>query len=149
MDTSSIEYGGKGIEILDLWACVAFKSASSISFTLGRWSNEFTLPSGPVGRPDGGTDEGGFTTWYYDTDCVFKACGRLDVHHPCEEVEIKTQFLCRLPAEYHSDEKMRAIVSIVMQALRISVDETFWAEFMSAEQVVLCAHAPHILFTTN
>ncbi len=125
VDTSRFGDRDSGFRVLDLSARFAFRSATSISFDLGRYSDTLRLPSG---GPFGGdfvmkVGPGG----------VFKVAGRVDVHHPCEG-HIKAQLHVVLPAEYHSSERVLEFVGAVFEALGIPSDETFEALFVSPEQ---------------
>lgn len=121
MDTARFEHGA-GFLILDLWTSCAFKSATSISFLLGRYSDTLTCPVG---------DEKG--SQLTAPARVFKVAGRLDVHHPCEG-HILTQLLVVLPVEYHAYERMQQIVDRVFEVLGIPADETFEAHFVAGEK---------------
>src|SRR5580765_3676013 len=94
---------GDRIAVLDLLASFAFKSPCSVSFDLG-------------------TDGGG----------VFNVVGWVDVHHPCEG-HIKARFRVLLPARYHAWAQMRDFVQQMFTALGIPTDETYEAEFVSAD----------------
>jgi hypothetical protein len=125
VDTSRFEDPDSGFQVLDLSARLAFKSATSISFDLGRYSDTLTLPGGDLLGGDFVMDVG--------PGGVFKVTGRVDVHHPCEG-HIKTQLHVLLPAEYHPFEQMKVFVATVLEALGIPSDETFEASFVSPEQ---------------
>jgi hypothetical protein len=125
MNTPRFGDRDSGFRVLDLSARFAFRSATSIAFDLGRYSDTLRLPSG---GPFGGdfvmnVGPGG----------VFKVTGRVDVHHPCEG-HIKAQLHVVLPAEYHSFERMHELVATVFEAVGIPSDETFEALFVSPEQ---------------
>jgi hypothetical protein len=132
VDTSRFGDRDGGFRVLDLSARFAFRSATSISFDLGRYSDTLRLPSG---GPFGGdfvmkVGPGG----------VFKVTGRVDVHHSCEG-HIRAQLHVVLPAEYHSFERMRELVATVLEAVGIASDETFEALFVSPEQQTACENA--------
>jgi len=125
VDTSRFGDRESGFEVLDLSARFTFRSAGSISFDLGRYSDTLILP--------GGNLLGGDFIMNAGPGGVFMVIGRVDVHHPCEG-HIKTQLHVVLPAEYHLFEQMRVFVSEVFEALGIPSDETFEALFVSPEQ---------------
>jgi hypothetical protein len=120
-------YGDRdsGFRVLDLSARFAFRSATSISFDLGRFSDTLVLP--------GGGFDGEDFVMKTPAGRVFNVAGRVDVHHPCEG-HIKTQLQVLLPAEYHPFEQMKEFVETVFKALGIPSDETFEAHFVSPEQ---------------
>ncbi len=125
MDMSRFVDRDSGFRVLDLSARFAFRSATSISFDLGRYSDTLTLPGGDL--------FGGEITMNFGPGAVFTVTGRVDVHHPCEG-HIKAHLRVVLPAEYHPFEKMRDFVATVFEALEIPSDETFEAKFVSPEQ---------------
>jgi hypothetical protein len=102
---------GDEFAVSDLVAKFEFKSASSISFGLGRYLDEL------LGRPA-------------PPRSVFDQIGWLDVHHPCEG-HIKVQLRVCLPIEYLSPEQMRTIVQSTLANLGIPSDETYDAYFVS------------------
>jgi hypothetical protein len=125
MDTSRFGDRDSGFRVLDLSARFAFRSATSISFDLGRYSDTLRLPSGgPLG---------GDFVMNVGPGGAFKVTGRIDLHHPCEG-HIRTQLLVVLPAEYHPFERMREFVGAVFEALGIPPDETFEALVVSPGQ---------------
>jgi hypothetical protein len=132
MDTSRFVDRSSGFRVLDLSARFAFRSATSISFDLGRYSDTLRLPSG---GPFGGD-----FVMNVGTGGVFKVAGRVDVHHPCEG-HIKAQLLVVLPAEYHPFERMQEFVGAMFEVLGIPPDETFEALFVSPEQQTLYENA--------
>lgn len=125
MDTSRFVDGDSGFRVLDLSARLAFKSAASVSFDLGRHSDTLVLPGGGFRGDDLVLDVG--------PRGVFNSIGRVDVHHPCEG-HIKTQLRVVLPAEYQRIEQMREFVATIFGALGIPSDETFESLFVSPEQ---------------
>jgi hypothetical protein len=93
--------------LLDLTARFAFKSQSSISFDLGRWSHSrFT----------------------------FTHVGWIDAHHPCDG-HIKTQLRIRIPAKYHVCDQMKSIIHLLFEALAIPSDETYETAFFYSDLV--------------
>jgi hypothetical protein len=125
VDTTRFSGRDSGFRVLDLSARFAFRSATSISFDLGRYSDTLRLPSGGPFGGDFVMDVG--------PGGVFTVTGRVDVHHPCEG-HIKAQLLVVLPAEYHGFERMREFVGAIFEALGIPSDETFEALFVGSEQ---------------
>jgi hypothetical protein len=63
--------------LLDLKARFAFKTETSISFDIGRWSNTLRLPGGE------GKEE---FVWSADRPLVFTVIGWIDAHHPCDSL---------------------------------------------------------------
>ena len=125
MDTSRFDDRDSGFRVLDLSARFAFRSPTSISFDLGRYSDTLRIPSGGPFGDDFVMKVG--------PGGVFKVTGRVDVHHPCAG-RIKAAIHVVLPAEYHPFEQMRELVRAVFDALAIPADETFEAIFVSPEQ---------------
>jgi hypothetical protein len=110
MNTTAFLHGGHGFDVLDLSAKLAFKSETSIAFSIGR---PCVTRSGPVGSV-----------------CV----GWIDVHHPCDG-HIKAQLRVRVPAEYHDFDKKKIVIHTVFEALSIPLDETYLATFFSSDNV--------------
>ncbi len=106
MDTSRLSNDNDAFCLFGVTARVAFKSQSSISFDLGRWSR---------------------------TRLTFTHIGWIDVHHPCEG-HIKTQLRIRIPAPYHVFEQMKLIIDLTLGALAIPLDETYEAVFISGDR---------------
>ena len=125
MDTTRFGDRDSGFRVFDLSARFAFRSATSVSFGLGRYGNILTLPGGGFHGEDFVMKVG--------AGGVFNVVGRVDIHHPCEG-HIKTQLQVVLPAEYHPFERMQEFVATVFEALGIPSDETFEALFVSPEQ---------------
>ena len=121
MDLSRLEF-----PVLDLKAKLAFRTAASASFDLGRDLAHSTISWGDS-RP--GEDI------TIDIGPVFEAAGRLDVHHPCDD-HIKAHLLVTLPVEYHSRERMREFVATVFEALGIPADETYKVNYLSPKHGV-------------
>jgi len=119
MDTSNFGSIEDEFPVLDLIGRYAFKTRASISFHLGKYSEELVLGDGStLSVPH------------------FIVLGWIDVHHPCDH-HIKTQLLCSLPAGYNAREKQKAIVETLLAALGIPADETYEAKLFHAEQVTL------------
>jgi hypothetical protein len=110
MNTKAFLHCGHGFDVLDLSAKLAFKSETSIAFSIGR---PFVTRSGPVGSV-----------------CV----GWIDVHHPCDG-HIKAQLRIRIPPEYHEFDKKKNVIRTVFGALSIPLDETYEATFFSSDNV--------------
>jgi hypothetical protein len=117
MNTSGFSRGDHGFDILDLKARFAFKTGTSISFDIGRWSNTLRLPSAE------GNEE---FVWSEDRPFVFNVVGWIDVHHPCDG-HIKAQIRVGIPDEYHSFDRVKGIVETILKALEIPPDETYEA----------------------
>jgi hypothetical protein len=132
VDLSRFEDRFSGFQVLDLSARLDFRSATSISFSLGRNSDTLTLPGGGFQGEDFVMNVGAGRAFY--------VVGRVDVHHPCEG-HIKTQLLVVLPAEYHPSERVQEFVASVFEVLGIASDETFEALFVSPEQQTLHENA--------
>ncbi len=125
MDTSRFGDRDSGFPILDLSARFSFRSATSISFDLGRYSDTLRLPAGG--------QFGGDFVMKMRPGAVFTVAGRVDVHHPCEG-HIVAQLHVVLPAEYHVFERMGEFVGTAFEALGIPSDETFEATFVGPER---------------
>jgi hypothetical protein len=132
VDTSRFGDRDSGFRVLDLSARFAFRSATSISFDLGRYSDTLRLP--------GGGPFGGDFVMNVGPGGVFKVTGRIDVHHPCEG-HIKAQLLVVLPAEYHPFERVQEFVATIFEALGIPPDETFEALLVSPVQQMVYENA--------
>jgi hypothetical protein len=108
MDTSRFTKPEDEFSLLGrLTARFAFKTESSISFEIGRFSHSrFT-----------------FTT-----------VGWIDVHHPCDSF-IKAQVRICIPVGYHSVEQMAEMVKTICEALSISSDENCESRVFSSDHV--------------
>jgi len=115
--------------LLDLEACFAFKTETSISFTLGRHSRSRS---------------------------AFVHKGWLEVHHPIPtEYVTKAYLRIALPSQYFGFEhkfletdQQREIVAAVFQALEIPQEEVYEAYFFTPEnQQVLFVEEPGIQYT--
>jgi hypothetical protein len=110
MNTSRFSHCGHGFNILDLSAKLAFKSETSISFSVGK----------PIIIRD---------------KCAGSlAVGWIDVHHPCDG-HVKTQLRIRIPVEYHDFHQEKIIIRTVFEILGIPLDETYEATFFSGDTV--------------
>lgn len=125
MNTAPFSTGDSEFDILDLKARFAFKTDTSISFDIGRWSNTLRLPTG-----DGDED----MVWSADRPFVFHVVGWLDVHHPCDG-HIKTRVRIKIPAEYHLFDRMKPIVEAIFKALDIPLDETYETTVFDSDKV--------------
>jgi hypothetical protein len=124
MDTSRFTKPDDGFDVLDLRARFAFKTATSISFDLGRWSNTLRLPAG----------EGEERVWSLDRPFVFTVIGWIDAHHPCDAC-IKAQLRVCIPTEYHESPRMQTIVKAICDALSIPPEEHCESKFFHSEHV--------------
>jgi hypothetical protein len=106
METSPFFKPKDEFTLLDLTAVVAFRTHSSIAFSLGRWSG---------------------------SRHVFTHVGWLDVHHPCEG-HIKTLMRVHIPTKYHVFEQMKSIIARVFEVLAIPSDETYQADFFHSDK---------------
>jgi hypothetical protein len=131
VDTSRFQNPFDRFPVLDVFATFAFKTGTSVSFELGRFSDTLRLPGGAFG------DDFSFKVGMCG---VFRIVGRVDVHHPCEG-HIKAQLHVVLPAEYHETERMERLVAEIFAALAIPADETFEALFVSPSQQTSCENA--------
>lgn len=101
-------------KVLDLVARPVFRSASSISFHLGRHGSVLAVDDATFDVPDSG---------------VFNIVGSLDVHHPCEG-HIKAYVRVVLPSQYHRFEHMKHLIDEAFARLEIPANETFHMEFI-------------------
>src|SRR5262249_54391970 len=113
MDTSRFMTAEDGFDLLDLKARFAFKTETSISFDLGRWSSTLRLPA-----EEGSED----VVWSSDRPFVFTVIGWIDAHHPCDP-PIKAQIRICIPTDYHPFERMKSIVTAICEALSIPLEE--------------------------
>ncbi len=111
---------GDRFPVLDLIASFRFKSPGSVSFDLGTEGDTLDFPSDGVSIPVGPRG-------------VFNVIGWVDVHHPCEG-HIKARLRVLLPARYHQWEQMKELVGRMFSALGIPADETYEADFVSADR---------------
>jgi hypothetical protein len=123
MDTSRFTKADDEFDLLDLKARFAFKTETSISFDIGRWSNTLRLPAGE------GEEE---FVWSRDRPFVFTVIGWVDVHHPCDSC-IKAQLRVCIPPEYHRFERMESIVKAICKALSIPPEEHCQSTFFHSE----------------
>lgn len=106
MDTTQLARGNDAFTLLGLTARVAFKSPSSVSFDLGRWSH---------------------------SRFSFTHAGWIDVHHPCNG-HIKTQLRINIPVKYQVFDQMKSIIHLAFNALAIPLDETYEALFFASDR---------------
>src|SRR5262245_59195907 len=125
MDTSRFVGAEDGFDLLDLKARFAFKTGTSISFEIGRWSSTLRLPAAE-GRED--------LVWSADRPFVFTAIGWIDAHHPCDS-PIKAQLRICIPTEYHQFERMKTTVMAICEALSIPLEEHCESKFFTSEKV--------------
>jgi hypothetical protein len=107
MDTARWKHGDE-FAVLDLMARFQFKSASSLSFQLGK----FVSRDSPR-LPEMGDEP---WDWLLRGGAVFFAIGWLDVHHPCEP-DRRLRLRVGLPDRYVHWESMRDLVPQVIAAL--------------------------------
>lgn len=105
MDTTRLCEGGTEFQVLGLTARVAFRSQTSISFDLGRWTTKRS---------------------------VFTHVGWIDVHHPCDG-HIKAHLRIQIPAKYLAFDQMKSISDLILEALAIPSDETYEAMFFTSD----------------
>ncbi len=126
MNNTPFSNDNDGFDILDLQARFVFKTDTSISFDIGRWSNTLRIP-----RAVGGGERG----LVQDTPFVFNVIGWIDVHHPCDG-HIRTYLRIRMPEEYHALERVKSIVATIFKALDIPLDETYEATAFDSDNVI-------------
>src|SRR5688572_25100506 len=97
MNTDRFNSQEDKFSMLDLTARFSFRTASSLSFALERYSKSL---------------------------CPTRQVGWIDLHYPCEG-HIKLQIRISLPSEYHAGEKLRAIVTAVIAATGVPADGTY------------------------
>ena len=104
-----------GFKVLDMQARLGFKTKTSISYKLERYSASL---------------------------CPRRQLGWIDVHYPTEE-DIKVQIRVCLPSEYHTHEKMKPMIDALLEALVIPSDESCEAAVFATSAVVLIADWGH------
>ena len=117
MNTVRFNSGEDIFTLLDLTARFKFKTASSVSFSLERYSKSL---------------------------CPTRQVGWIDVHHPCEN-HIKLQIRISLPSEYHNPQKLRIIIAEVLAATEIPGDETYETLLFAESGPMLMAQNPAAL----
>jgi hypothetical protein len=124
MDTARWKHGDE-FPILDLVAQFHFKSASSLSFQLGKLV-DWDSPRLP---------ERGDEPWDFllESGSVFVVIGWLDVHHPCEGFH-RLQLRVGLPDRYASWESMRDLVPQVKAALGLPADGSYYVSLVGLSQ---------------
>jgi hypothetical protein len=128
MDTSRFAKEEDGFPLLDLTAKFTFKTSSSISFHLGRMGS-FHPPNQPDFVFSG-----------------FEEIGWVDVHHPCDSA-IKAQIRICIPTDYHSFERMAAMVKIICEALAIPLEENCESTVFDTDHVT--GILPKVYFGTG
>jgi hypothetical protein len=103
--------------LLDLTARFKFKTASSVSFSLERYSKSL---------------------------CPTRQVGWIDVHYPCEN-HVKLQIRISLPSEYHNPQKLKTIIAEVFAATEIPADETYEALLFTESEPMSMARNPGAL----
>jgi hypothetical protein len=116
MDTSRFTKPDDEFPLLDLTARFAFKTDSSVSFLVGRMADL---------HPD---DQSDFVV------SGFEVIGWIDVHHPCESC-IKAQLRICLPPDYHSFERMAAMVKAICEAVSILPEENCESTVFDSDHV--------------
>jgi len=111
MNTSRFRSDKDTFNVLDLTAVFDFKTDSSVSFTLERYSRSL-LPT--------------------------RMMGWIDLHHPCAG-HIKLRVRIALPAEYHTPEKLREIARAALDALGVPPDETWEADLCAVTATTVMA----------
>jgi hypothetical protein len=114
MDTTRWKTGDE-FRTLDLVAQFRFKSASSLSFELGKL----------VDRDSPRLPEMGDEPWEFllESGSVFVVLGWLDIHHPCDGFH-RLQLRAGLPDRYVSWESMRDLVRDVLAVQELPADES-------------------------
>ena len=122
MDTTAFATNRSEFNVLDFVARYSWRTATSISFLLGRYCDSLKLAD---------RDE----PFYVGTNKVFKVFGWLEIHHPCED-HIKARIRAKLSPDLMQFETQRTIIEVVFDALGIPRDETFEAGFFETTSVV-------------
>lgn len=118
MDTTRFKKYEDAFTVLGLTARTDFKTSSSISFMLGRWSSRRT----------------GFTV-----------VGWVDVHHPCEG-HVKALIRVDIAKDHHEFEQMKSLIAVVFENLGIPADETYECHFFESRDGTGIINDPHVLF---
>src|SRR5437879_4462563 len=115
METAHWKHGDE-FPVLDLVARFQFKSASSLSFHLGK----------VVDRDSPRLPEMGDEPWDFllAGGSVFVIIGWLDAHHPCDPYH-RLQLRIGLPDRYVCWESVRDLVPQVVAALQLPTDVTY------------------------
>jgi hypothetical protein len=108
MNSAQFNSAEDKFSVLDFTARFEFKTASSISFSLERYSKSL---------------------------CPTRKIGWMDVHYPCQG-HIKVQLRISLPNEYHTPKKLGKIVADVLAATGIPADETYEAVLFAGEEPI-------------
>jgi len=128
MDTSRFSKPEDEFSLLGLTARFAFKTDSSISFEVGKVADN---------SPE---DDPTFVI------SAFTVIGWIDIHHPCDS-RIKTQIRICMPAEYHTFERMSAMVKATCEALFIPADEHCISTVFSSDHGTIIL--PKVYFGMN
>jgi hypothetical protein len=124
MDTERWKHDDE-FPVLDLVARFKFKSATSISFELGK-----TVTRDSPRPPEMGDEPWG---WLLEGGPVFFVFGWLDAHHPCDGYH-RLQLRVGLPERYVSWESMRDLVPQVLAALGLPADESYHVSLNGVSQ---------------
>jgi hypothetical protein len=98
---------GVAFSVLDLDARFAFRTATSISFSI-EWNG-------------------------HDDDLMFRK-GWIDVHYPCQGEfagHVKAVIRVAVSPPYHDFQSQKAIIEVILHALGIPEDETYEAHFFA------------------
>jgi hypothetical protein len=107
---------GDAFQLFDMACKLAFYTDSSAVFDVGRVEDHHTFR--------GGTTQPG---------SIFKVVGFIEVHHPCNH-HVKAHIRCSIPQTYLADHaNMNIAVLEIFEALGIPSDETYVAQFITAE----------------
>jgi hypothetical protein len=139
VDTTRWKHGDEFL-VLDLVAQFRFRSASSLSFELGKlvWRDSPRMP------------EMGDEPWEFllEGGPVRVVIGWLDAHHPCEGHH-RLQLRAGLPDRYVSWESMRDLVPPVKVALGLPADEPYHVLLAGLAQQTSTEEPPYEFVSTT
>jgi hypothetical protein len=116
---------GDGFALLDLIAQFQFKTASSLSFQLGK-----VVDHNSPRLPEMGDEPWDFLL---ESGTVLVVIGWLDVHYPCDGLH-RLQLRVGLPDRYLCWESMRDLVREVLAMLELPNDESYHVELDGLSQ---------------
>ena len=140
METAHWKDGDK-FQVLDLVAQFEFKSASSLSFNLGK-----LLTRDSRRLPEMGTTSDEDWDFALASGIAFVVIGWLDAHHPSEPYN-RLRLRVGLPDRYLSWESMRDLVPQVVAALQLPADVPYQVHMSGLSRQTFMEDPPTVFYS--
>jgi hypothetical protein len=125
MDMSKMPTDTNGVfPFVDLFARVESETESSVSLTLGRFTN----------RPSDCPPE---TEWFFDScgpASFFQSLGWIDLHYPCKGHR-KALIRMDLPSEFHDPDRLAGIIQALFELFSIPRDAAYVAYYFTVDNL--------------